>query len=72
MYRCKYIPRDMVSILTLFFIFERTFVIEYATRNPLRKKKVSTDNNPDQTDSIMGSEYACISKKTNNSVIRMQ
>ena len=58
MYRCKYIASDIFKILTLRFIFANCLVIEYATRNPLKKKKVSTDNNPDQTDNIIGSEYA--------------
>ena len=59
-YRCKYIASDIFKILTLLFIFANCFVMEYATRNPLKKKNVSTDNNPDQTDNIIQSEYAFI------------
>ena len=45
-------------MFTFLFILARAFVMEYATRNPLKKKNVSTDNSPDQTDIMMGSEYA--------------
>ena len=66
MYRCKYIARDIFSIFTLLFNFSSSFVIEYATRNPLRKKNVSTDNSPDQTDIIIGSEYAFVIERQMN------
>ena len=50
----------------LLFILARVFVMEYATRNPLKKKNVSTDNSPDQIDIMIGSEYAWYKKKINS------
>ena len=57
MYLCRYIINDVFTIFTFLFIRSRCFDIEYATRNPLKKKNVSTANKPDATDINTGSEY---------------